>query len=112
MRALELVMSDVVKPLTPLQSNVIDILIAAQRNGAHDMTADEIQEAYEQRVTNKRIGDGPFAGRISEMAKAGLIQASGVKRQSRRKGGTGPRKNAYRAHAAVVAAPVQSLSYY
>lgn len=100
------------KPLSQLQRNVIDILIAAHRNGALDMTADEIQEAYELRVTNKRIGDGPFAGRISEMAAAGLILASSTKRQSRRKGGTGPRKNAYRALAAVVAAPVQPVTYY
>ena len=100
------------KPLSHLQRNVIDILIAAQRNGAQDMTADEIQEAYESRVTNKRIGDGPFAGRISEMAKSGLILVSSAKRQTRRLGGTGPRKNAYRSPSAVVAAPVQPVAYY
>lgn len=104
------------KELNQLQQDVLDILLAAHRHGATDMTADEIQEAYEQRVTNRRIGDGPFAGRISEMARDGLILASTAKRQSKRLGGTGPRKNAYRAPSDLVsrAVPVApaAVSFY
>lgn len=82
--------------LSQLQQDILDIVRVAQRHGAADMTADEIQKAYEERVTNRRVKDGPFAGRISEMAQAGLLLAAATKRQSRINGGSGPRKNAYR----------------
>lgn len=99
------------KPMGQLQRDVLDILVAAHRHGATDMTADEIQKAYEERVTNRRIKDGPFAGRISEMAAAGLLLTSATKRQSRI--GGGPRKNAYRAPSAVACAvPASSASFY
>ena len=72
-------------PAQPSQmhQDVIDIVTAACRNGAVDMHRREIQRAYEENVKNKRIGDGPFARVMSEIAAAGWLLRSAKKRPSK-----------------------------
>lgn len=93
-----------------MHQDVIDIVIAAQRNGAADMTASEIQKAYEDRVTNRRIKDGPFARVMLEIALAGWLLRSTSKRPSWNAGG--PAVYAYHAPFAVVAQLPAAVSFY
>ena len=104
--------TNVASPAKPsqLHQDVIDIVVAAQRNGALDMTASEIQKAYEERVTNRRIKDGPFARVMHEIASAGWLLRDGKKRPSRIGNASGPAVYAYRAPAATASvAPVASF---
>lgn len=100
-----------------LHQDVIDIVIAGQRNGASDMTRVEIQRAYEERVKNKRIGDGPFARTMSEISLAGWLLRRSGKRLSRVGVDADSLASpvpvfAYYAPAALVKAPVSSPDYY
>lgn len=77
-------MADSSKPgkLTQIKQDILTIVRGAQRNGAADMTAMEIQRIYEERIRHGRISDGYFAGRVSEMVADGHLLRS-AKRQCR-----------------------------
>ena len=68
--------------LGQMKRDILDIVRGAQRNGAPDMTAKEIQDIYEKHIKKGRMSDGYFAGRVSEMATAGHLLRS-AKRQCR-----------------------------
>lgn len=76
--------STVGKPrkLSPIKQHILDIVRGAQRLGAADLTAMEIQRIYEERVKHGRVSDGYFAGRVSELVAAGHLLRS-AKRQCR-----------------------------
>lgn len=76
------VMANKPRKLTQIKQDVLTIVQGAQRLGAVDMTAMEIQRIYEERVRNGRISDGYFAGRVSEMVADGQLLRS-AKRQCR-----------------------------
>jgi hypothetical protein len=109
-------MSDLsgVKPARPSQvhQDVIDIVITAHKHGASDMTAAEIQKAYEERVTNRRIKDGPFARVMFEIASAGWLLRADKKRPSRIGNCSGPAVYAYRAPVAQAAPVASAVSFY
>ena len=68
--------------LTPIKQDILNIVRGAQRLGAADMTAMEIQRIYEERIKQGRISDGYFAGRVSELVTGGHLLRS-AKRQCR-----------------------------
>lgn len=102
------------KPAKPSQvhRDVIDIVVTAHKHGAADMTAAEIQKAYEERVTNRRIKDGPFARVMFEIASAGWLLRAEKKRPSRIGNASGPAVYAYRAPAAPTAQVASAVSFY
>ena len=55
-----------------LQDELHDICLAAQRNGADDMSGREIQAAYE-RLTGKRIDASSISSRINSLVAAGRL---------------------------------------
>lgn len=62
--------------LSPLQQQLYDLVLGAQRNGADNLTRRELQQAWEYRH-NKRIGEGNVSGRVAEMlAGRWLIQST------------------------------------
>lgn len=67
--------------LAPLQSELLDIVIGAQRNGAKDLTATEIQRVREQRLGH-RVSDGSVAGCVSGLVRLGYLQRATEKRLS------------------------------
>jgi hypothetical protein len=66
--------------LPPFKQALFDIIVAAQRHGAIDLTAKEIQAKYEN-LTSKRVDNSNVAGRISEMVREGYLAASSEKRR-------------------------------
>lgn len=52
---------------------VLDICIAAKRNGIDDLTASELVDRYLM-VYGTRIKDGAMSGRISELVGMGLLE--------------------------------------
>lgn len=54
---------------------IFDIVVAAQRNGAADMTRREIWHEYE-RITGKRIDPGTIAARVKNLIDAGRLISS------------------------------------
>ena len=68
--------------LGQMKRDILDIVRVAQRNGASDMTAKEIQDIYEKHIKKGRMSDGYFAGRVSELVTDGHLLRS-AKRQCR-----------------------------
>lgn len=69
------------KKLSQMKRDVLDIVRHAHARGVVDMTATEIQRLYEQQPgklggARGRVGDGNFAGRVSEMVRDGWLLRS------------------------------------
>lgn len=69
---MDAVVQEQLPKLSTFKQELFDIVLGAQRNGARDMTAKEIQDAYE-RKKSKRVGDGNVGGRVSEMVRDGYL---------------------------------------
>lgn len=75
------------KKLSRTKKDILEIVSNAHKRGIVDMTATEIQRLYEQQPgklggARGRVGDGHFAGRVSEMVRDGWLLRS-IPRQCR-----------------------------
>ncbi|MEN9887045.1 MAG: hypothetical protein RL758_1623 [Pseudomonadota bacterium] len=60
------------KNLAKQQQDILDVVLAAQRNGAQDMSLTEIRDAYE-RLHGKRIDLNRVSARVSNLVAGGRL---------------------------------------
>lgn len=66
--------------------DIFDLVVAAVRNGAHDMSLQEIAYMFEM-VHGKRIDVGTVSGRVNQLVAASrLVRAPGSERRCSRSG--------------------------
>ena len=58
---------------------IFDICLAAQRNGAHDLSGKEIQAKYEF-VHSKRIESSTVSGRVNDLVTVGRLERRQIAR--------------------------------
>lgn len=71
--------------LKHLQDKIVDICVAAQRNGAQDLSGREIQQLYEQRYSAEqgravRIEMSSVSSRVNALVSAGRLQRLDIPR--------------------------------
>jgi len=62
------------RELAGRQREVLDIVLGFQRNGAKDVTRQEIQRKWEY-LNNRRIGEGTIASAVNRLIAAGRLEA-------------------------------------